>query len=289
LRRTGLAGYEPATMATLLATFQRQRRGFSFFDVGANIGLYAAMCAVMFEPGRVVGFEPTPEVADMARKILAANGVSREVAHLEQCALGESPGMALLHLSAISDSSNSLVPGFMQDVGTIEVEVRTLDDYVRATRIPPDVVKIDTETFEPAVISGARCTLEQHRPWLVVEALHRKGHDHGTELSEAMKGLGYVYYRLTREPDWTPRSVISGVPGTKEVDWLLSPVPIDDGFVADVQRWLDRVATCTADRNPRLQLLRIATHVLRQRGLRGFAAAANSYVRGRGTGAANGR
>jgi FkbM family methyltransferase len=289
LRRTGLAGYEPATMATLLATFQRQRAGFTFFDVGANMALYSAMCGVMFDPGRVVAFEPTPDVADVARRVLVANGIADDVGRVEQCALGETTGTALLHLSAISDSSNSLVSGFMKDVGSIDVDVRTLDGYVEATRERPDVVKIDTETFEPAVIRGARCTLQRHRPWLIVEVLHRKGHDHGADLSEAMKGLGYVYYRLTREPNWTPRSVISGVPGTKETDWLLSPEPIDSRFAADVRRWLDRVAMCTADRNPRLPLLWIATHVLRQRGMRGFAAAAGSYVRGSVAGVANGR
>jgi FkbM family methyltransferase len=267
-------------MAALLATFQRQRPGFCFFDVGANIGLYAAICAIVFDPGGVVAFEPTPDVAEVARRVLVANGVTHDIGRVEQCALGRKPGTALLHLSAISDSSNSLVPGFMPNVGTIDVEVRTLDDYVAATRRAPDVVKIDTETFEPAVIVGARSTLQEHRPWLIVEVLHRKGHDHGVELSEAMDGLGYFYYRLTRAPDWTRRSVISGVPGTKETDWLLSPEPIDTLFAADVRRWLDRLATCTADRNPRLPLLRIAPRVLRQRGVRGFTAAAGSYVRG---------
>ena len=64
-------------MAALLAAFQRQPPGFHFVDVGANMGLYSAICAVMFEPGRVVAFEPTPEVAEMARRVLAANGIAR--------------------------------------------------------------------------------------------------------------------------------------------------------------------------------------------------------------------
>ena len=288
LRRTGLAGYEPATMATLLAAFQRQRPGFHFVDVGANMGLYSAICAVMFEPGRVVAFEPTPDVAEMARRVLAANGIGHDVGRVEQCALGERPGTLPLYLSAVSDSSNSLVAGFKQSVGSIDVDVTTLDDYVAATGTTPNVVKIDTETFEPAVINGARATLQRFRPWLVLEVLHRRGHDHGVELSAAMDGLGYSYYRLSQTADWRPRRRIAGEPGSKETDWLLAPEPIDGAFAADVRHWLDRLATCTADRNPRLPLMTVTRHVLRRHGVRGFSQRTVTYVRKRVRGVKHG-
>ena len=271
LRRTGLAGYEPATMATLLAAFQRQQPGFHFFDVGANMGLYAAICAVMFRPGRVVAFEPTPEVAEIAGRVLSANGIGPEQARVERCALGESAGTMPLYLSAVSDSSNSLVAGFKPSVGSVDVEVATLDDYVSASGTDPCVVKIDTETFEPAVINGARATLERCRPWLVLEVLHRRGHDHGVEVSAAMAGLGYSFYRLSRSADWRPSPTISGVAGSKETDWLLTPDPIDDAFGEDFRLWLDRLATCTAERNPRLPLATLSLHLLRRDGVRGFA------------------
>ncbi len=164
LRRTGLAGYEPATMATLLAAFQRQRPGFHFVDVGANMGLYSAICAVMFEPGRVVAFEPTPDVAEVARRVLAANGISVERRTSRAVRPRRTSGTVPLYLSAVSDSSNSLVAGFKQSVGSIDVAVTTLDDYVAATGTTPDIVKIDTETFEPAVIRalGRLCNGSAH-------------------------------------------------------------------------------------------------------------------------------
>ena len=279
LRRSGLAGYEPATMATLLAAFQRQQPGFQFVDVGANMGLYSAICAVLFDPGRVVAFEPTPDVAEVARRVLAANQVSTEIGWVEQCALGEHPGTVPLYLSAVSDSSNSLVAGFKQSVGSIDVTVTTLDDYVEATGTVPAIVKIDTETFEPAVINGARATLQRFRPWLVVEVLHRRGHDHGVELSAAMDGLGYTYYRLAQTSDWRPRTTIAGEQGSKESDWLLTPEPIADGFGVDVRRWLDRLARCTADRNPRLPVMTVARYVLRRHGVRGFTRRGLWYVK----------
>jgi FkbM family methyltransferase len=281
LRRNGIAGYEPATMSTLLAAFARQQPGFHFVDVGANMGLYSAICAVMFAPGRVVAFEPTPYVADVARRVLKHNGVSPTVGRIEQCALGDRPGTATLYLSAVSDSSNSLVAGFRESVGTIDVPVTTLDDYVRASGTIPDIVKVDTETYEPAVISGGRTTLERFRPWLVVEVLHRRGRDHGSELSVAMDGLGYSYYRLSKTSDWRPRSSIVGEPASKETDWLLTPHPLDDGFAEEARCWLDRLSACTEDRNPPLPLFTVARFVLRHHGVRGLASRSVSYLRKR--------
>ena len=51
LRRNGLAAYEPPTLTTLRTLFDTQVDGFTFLDVGANMGLYALICASMFTPG----------------------------------------------------------------------------------------------------------------------------------------------------------------------------------------------------------------------------------------------
>jgi hypothetical protein len=109
LRRGGLAAYEPPTVATLLTLFEGQPPGFGFFDVGANMGLYALLCAKLFEPGVVTGFEPTPSTASVARKIVKANRLDIDVV---AAALSDENGEATLHLSPVSDSSNSLVEGF---------------------------------------------------------------------------------------------------------------------------------------------------------------------------------
>jgi FkbM family methyltransferase len=275
-------------MATLLAAFARQPPGFQFVDVGANVGLYSAICAVMFAPARVIAFEPTPDVAAIARRVFRHNRISPAIGRVEQRALGDRPGTAPLYLSAVSDSSNSLVSGFRPSVGIIDVPVTTLDDYSRETGTRPDIVKIDTETYERAVISGGRTTLQRFRPWLVVEVLHRRGCDYGAELMAAMDGLGYAYYRLFRAADWRPRPTIVGEPGSRETDWLLTPEPLDEGFGAEVQSWLERLAACTADRNPPLPLLTVARHTLRREGVRGLTARSVSYVRRRLPGQSSG-
>jgi FkbM family methyltransferase len=244
LRRGGLAGREVSTSAALLALFDGANPGFVFFDVGANIGLYSWLCAALFEPAAVVAFEPSPETAATARAIVDRNGLSVRV---EQMAVGAEPGTATLHLSAVSDASNSLAEGFKPSVGTVAVPVTTLDTYVRGSGLVPSVIKIDVESLEPEVLKGARETLQSHRPALVVEILNRQGTDHGPLVAAAMEGLGYSGYRLGPEPRWEPGQRWSGSDDHR--DWLLLPSPVDGAFIGRFEDWRARLATCTPDRN----------------------------------------
>ena len=249
LRRTGLAGYEPATVATFLAAAELEPDGFAFFDVGANMGLYASLCASLFSPGAVVAFEPTPATARVARKIARVNGLDVRV---EEAALGREPGTARLFLSAKSDASNSLVEGFKESTGTVDVEVTTMDRYVERTGVAPSLLKIDVETFEPDVVAGALETLRAHRPRIVGEVLNRRGHDHGEELTAAMDGLGYRYFPIDPYAEWDERArrdVIVGDPGGVHCDWLLTPDPLPADFLARVDAWERALAVCVSDRN----------------------------------------
>ncbi|WP_420450892.1 FkbM family methyltransferase [Ilumatobacter sp.] len=246
LRREGLAGYEPSTIATFLALCEMQEDGFAFFDVGANVGLYSVLCSSLFSPGAVVAFEPTPETARIARVIERVNGLGYAVV---ESALGREPGTAKLHLSAKSDASNSMVEGFKASTGTVDVDVTTMDDHVARSSIAPSVVKIDVETFEPDVVAGAVGTLRRHRPSVIVEVLHRRGHDHGIELTAALDGLGYRYHRISPYSEWDPEPVISGDPEGVHCDWLLTADPLPDDFIERVERWERALAACDSSRN----------------------------------------
>lgn len=246
LRRTGLAGYEPPTVAATLAALDMQRSGFTFFDVGANIGLYSSLCAALFDPAHVVAFEPTPNTALIAGKIA---GVNHTNARIEEIALGRESGTAQLFLSARSDASNSLIEGFKKNVGAVEVDVEPLDSFVERTALVPDVIKIDAETFEPEILAGARHTLEAHRPLLIVEVLNRHGHDHGDEMMQAMASLDYFYYHCATHSDWEPSARISGDDEGEDRDWLFSAEPLPPAFRTSVEAWKDSVTRCSADRN----------------------------------------
>lgn len=248
LRRTGLASYEPSTAAALLACFEQRGDGFVFHDVGANIGLYAAMAAAIFEPASVVAFEPTVVIADIAESIARANHLRVDV---ERVALSDEDGHAELHVSPLADTSNSLNPDFRAGVETLRVPVIRLDEFVRRSGVAPDVIKIDVETHESAVLRGARDTLAEYGPTLVIEVLRgRRGRDFAGEINLAIAGLGYSMYELVDAPDFRAEpEVFASVGGTR--DWLLTPDPLGADFPARWATWSQRLALCTPDRNSR--------------------------------------
>ncbi|MEK8171140.1 hypothetical protein NKH77_21310 [Streptomyces sp. M19] len=109
LCRAGLAGYEPLTQATLLTLAQQAPEGTAVYDVGAHIGLYAALISAVCGPRgpRTYAFEPTPDTADLADEIRAYNGLGHEVV---RTAVASAPGTAELYLSLKAESSNSSTP-----------------------------------------------------------------------------------------------------------------------------------------------------------------------------------
>ena len=255
LRRGGLAGYEPDTIAAALATFELSEPGFTFYDIGTNIGLYPLLCTSLFEPAHVISFEPTPTTASIARKLARLNDAPICV---EEKGVGLTDGSAVLHLSAKSDSSNSFVEGFKPTTGAVEVAVTTLDSYVAISGKQPDVMKIDAEGFEDQVLLGGQRTLESCRPTIIVEVLHHDGHDHGPAIEAAIEHLGYSSYPITPYSEWTSPEPIRASSEEGSRDWLLSPDPLDAArFLQRFEAWQRSLAPCTADRNSRTPSARL--------------------------------
>ena len=247
IRRSGIASFEPETASALLALFEQADPDFVLYDVGANVGFYSAIAAAMFHPRGVHSFEPSPTTAEILAKIVRANGGGVTV---HECALSDTNGEATLFLSPISDASNSMVKGFRQASGEVVVKTRRLDDVVAETGMPPTIIKIDVETHEPAVLAGARETLENHRPYVVVEVLYRSKQDLGAPISDAFAGLGYSYYALNANPDWRPAESITGRKGIAR-DWLLAPEPLNSDFIERWGLWHERYLACDLAANPR--------------------------------------
>ncbi len=168
LRRLGLAGWQEATTAALLAAWDVTAPGGVFFDVGANAGVYALLCRLLHPSMEVVAFEPSPTTVAAGQQWARANGVE---VRFERVALSDVDDRGTLYLSSRSDASNSLVEGFREPSGTLDVELLTMDSFVRREGLAPSVVKIDVEQHEPAVLRGAGSTLVEHRPIIVMELL----------------------------------------------------------------------------------------------------------------------
>lgn len=220
LARTGFGGYELTCLPHFLAALSTAPAG-AVLDIGANIGPYALLAKAL-STREVIAFEPTPDVAEVARDLGTSNGLPFLV---EEIALGDSAGAASLYLSMKTDSSNSLNPDFRQSSGTIEVPLETLDGYLRRTSVVPGLLKVDTETTEPAVLRGAKDLIREHRPWVFCEVLFDRGED---ELMSVISDWGYSWYYLDGPGPLTASTAIVGDKTYKNMMWLFTPEPLGE-------------------------------------------------------------
>lgn len=133
---------------------ERRRR---CVDIGAHVGLWTKELVKHFQ--FVMAFEPNPIVADLWRWNVTAKN-----AHLRQVALGKAEASVGLKLY---DGHS----GHTQVSGAGDVPMNTLDSF---GFVDVDLIKIDVEGHELAVVEGAIETLKRCRPVMVVE---QKGED----------------------------------------------------------------------------------------------------------------
>lgn len=183
-----LGTYEPVVQA---AIERLVRPGQVAYDIGANIGYTTLLLAEAVRPGgRVVAFEPLPANFERLTENLALNphGEWVEAVH---AAVGEQEGQAqfLVHSSAAMGKLSGSSGRDIKYEREITVGIVTIDDFVltRGSRAP-DLVKVDVEGGERAVLAGMQEVLRRHRPTVLLE-LH--GEQAARDCFEILNQAGY--------------------------------------------------------------------------------------------------
>ncbi|HEV8033352.1 FkbM family methyltransferase [Yoonia sp.] len=171
---------ERDTMQRLAALTQR---GDIVFEVGGHIGYFAQFFAKQVgHRGQVHVFEPGEQNQHFLR---------RNIARCTQCvhvnvAVSDKIGKALFYEENMGGFMNSLDPDFAKSTNNAttqrsvlklrqrRVNTTTLDAYATAHNVWPDVLKIDAEGAELAVLVGAAKVL-QHVRSLMIEV--SRNHD----------------------------------------------------------------------------------------------------------------
>jgi FkbM family methyltransferase len=141
-------------------------------DVGANIGLYSCIAADRVPSGgRVIAFEPVPANLRYLKRNLEENERTAQVV-VEEQAVGQGSGEIRMYLADGSIGTHS--PSAKNVIGSttsITVPEVSLDDYSRQKLggRSIDLLKVDVEGYEGAVLRGARKTLKQDKPTLLIE------------------------------------------------------------------------------------------------------------------------
>lgn len=137
--------------------------GDVLFDVGANVGYYALLARDL--GAKVHAFEPNPDVRALLERTLAWNDVG---VTLDSRAVSRSSGQNLPFY--ISEPGNTGMSSLERPTDRqVDAQTITLDDYIADTGVSPDIVKLDVEGHQRAVLEGAAKLLSSRQCSFIVE------------------------------------------------------------------------------------------------------------------------
>jgi FkbM family methyltransferase len=156
--------------------FVKSRR--TAVDIGAHVGLWSWFMARDFR--QLEAFEPS----EKARACWQRNMIDRPNAYIHPHAVGDKAGLcSLVNKMATSSGGAQIVPG--SDLTVVTLDAVGLTDV--------DFIKLDCEGYEIFALEGARKTLEEFRPCVIVEQKPGMTERFGREALAAVKflqGLG---------------------------------------------------------------------------------------------------
>jgi FkbM family methyltransferase len=163
--------------------------GKTFYDVGGGVGFYSLVAARM--GAEVFTIEPDPKSLEWIARNARINNLDGNI-HLMPLAANSYTGTMLMEPSP-SDTERGHGHGHAQEVfGTdpskcFEAKCTTLDDFARE-HPHPDLIKIDVEGCEAAVVRGAEWLMREVRPSILCE-IHTP--ELAAEVSEIVRCRNY--------------------------------------------------------------------------------------------------
>jgi FkbM family methyltransferase len=171
-------------------------RGGVVIEAGAHLGVFTMYFAGQVGGGKVLAFEPNPQVFTFLVKNIRRNGLRNVVA--VNAGLSDKPGYVRFvswRYNTAKGTFKSDKQEMMKKRGIMFLEkdapVTTIDQVVSDYHLERvDLVKIDTEGYEPLVIEGMEETLLRHRPLIYFEI-------HGLDGSQKEADLKRIYAFLS--------------------------------------------------------------------------------------------
>jgi FkbM family methyltransferase len=186
---------------------------FEMIDVGANIGGYSVLFSneIDVENFNIHVFEPNPLILSGLEENMRRLEMSNLAVnvYLNRYALGVREGRLPLKVNENHSGISTFANTKRQFTKTIDVDVTTLDHYVREKGLSKiDLIKLDVEAFEPSVINGARETILAMQPAIYFEFqkawFDTYAEDFITEMIYLLSGQGYLFYREAKDGTLIP-------------------------------------------------------------------------------------
>ncbi|UPY35788.1 FkbM family methyltransferase [Sediminicoccus sp. KRV36] len=174
--------------------------GGQMLDIGANIGIYTLRAATLVgRTGRVIAVEPGREALLALRANLALNDMPQVT--ILPVALAAEEGVAQLYHVPLGNDPQafSLLPQ-EGSVPSEQVVTRTLDSILEeagVTRL--DLIKMDVEGLELAVLRGGAQSIARLKPMIIFEinaAAALEAHGASQDAFDWLVSAGYLIHRL---------------------------------------------------------------------------------------------
>lgn len=191
------------------------RKNSVFYDIGAHIGYHSlGALTIVGDRGLVVAFEPTEAVfvvlKDNLRNYKNAFPINKAVGD------GKQKRQEFLDFGGKFSSFNTLISPRLKglpDPKPVMVEVVSLDRFLESGYRIPDLLKIDVENGEFAILSGAVKLLKKYSPAVIIEGgdIGRVEAQSTASCLKFLKNIGYIFY----EYDYNQQEVIKHEPRIK--------------------------------------------------------------------------
>lgn len=207
-QRIALEKYEPYETQLIL---RQAKGGDVVVDVGANIGYYTVLLAdKVGKNGKVYAFEPDITNFEILVKNIKENGLENVVA--VNAGIGSKSETKILYKSEenlgdhklydqnlpVDKSTSSLKNG--RSLKTETVKIINLDKYFGNKKI--DLLKIDTQGWEPEVIGGAKKIIKRDKPVMFLEYSPASYKVAKLDGKKMMENLRKIYPKIWWIDEW---------------------------------------------------------------------------------------
>jgi FkbM family methyltransferase len=182
-----ILGHEMGIVNMALFAFPK---GGVFVDVGAHVGLYALELARKAE--QVIAIEANFSTWEKLEKNILLNDLGSKITTINAAAWNKKTRLDMVDPNdKVSGGSRRCIPA--AEWGSVQADkLDTLLKHEDLARV--DMIKIDVEGAEKRVLKGARKTLMEFQPTLLVE-MHDfiVGPENRREVEDELEAVGYVH------------------------------------------------------------------------------------------------
>lgn len=176
----------------------------TILDIGANTGIFSMIAQNNNEDANIIAVEPVNVNYEVLSKNIKRNNFKIQA---EKVALSDKEGTAkmfmlkdrLNYMTSVNDDRYEAAPHVKGDYEVVEIEVPIKPfTYLlnKFNLLKIDLIKIDVEGHEIAVINAMLPYLEKYKPVLLIEVI---GDDNAILLNEIFQKLDYKYISMDEQ------------------------------------------------------------------------------------------